>query len=247
MRRKGAALTLLAALLASSCASSGTANDPFEPMNRKVFWFNEKFDHYLFEPVARGYDWVAPDPVERSIQRFFRNLVFPVDFLNNLLQGKPKDALEVTGRFVVNTTVGVAGLFDPATHWGLEAHREDFGQTLGVWGLGQGPYLVLPLLGPSSMRDAPGLAVDGYTGVTTFFLNATVLFASYGLHALNERSLALDLVSQARHAALDYYVFVRNAYLQRRQAAVEDRTAATDEKPPAEDHEDLYEDVTQDP
>jgi phospholipid-binding lipoprotein MlaA len=122
--------------------------DPLEPLNRKVFWFNDHVDRYVLEPVAKGWDRIAPDPVERSVSNFFVNLRSPVVVGNDLLQGKVKDGASDLGRFAVNTTVGVVGFFDYATRLGLPKHVEDFGQTLGWWGVPAGPYLVLPLLGP---------------------------------------------------------------------------------------------------
>ena len=244
MRSGFGRIALLTVLAVTSCASSGEVNDPLEPMNRGIFWFNDKLDRYAIEPVARGYDWVMPTALERALSRFFKNLAFPVRFVNNLLQAKFKATGEETGRFVVNSTVGIAGFLDPARHWGLEPHPEDFGQTLGAWGVGPGPYLVLPVLGPSNMRDAPSLVVDGYTAITPYALTFLQLIGLYAIAALNERAQAIELVREARLAALDYYVFVRNAYSQRRRAAVEDRTGAPSDP---EKQEDLYGDVTEEP
>ncbi|MEK7787875.1 MAG: VacJ family lipoprotein, partial [Chloroflexota bacterium] len=137
-------------------AQTGAANgeqdssrDPLEGFNRAMYTFNDKFDRYLLKPVAKGYRAITPKPVSKSISNFFRNLHDPGIMLNNLLQGKPGQAASDLGRFLVNSTVGIAGLFDVATKWGLQKHNEDFGQTLAVWGVGDGPYLVLPFFGPS--------------------------------------------------------------------------------------------------
>src|SRR5215470_10470772 len=159
MRRPPIALLLGAAglgcVLLGGCAAENFRPDydPLEPVNRKIFWFNDQVDNYVLEPVATGWDWAIPHVVQRSISNFFANVRFPIDLINNLLQGKLKNSASEVGRFAVNTTVGVLGFFDPATGWGMEAHQEDFGQTLGVWGVPPGAYLVLPIVGPSNPRD----------------------------------------------------------------------------------------------
>jgi len=135
-------------------------HDPLEPINRRVYRFNAQFDRWVFLPAVRGYQFVMPDFAEKGVSNFFDNLLEIRNFSNNALQGKGKDTLVTGARFVVNTTLGLAGLFDPATKMGLLRREEDFGQTLGVWGVGPGAYLVLPLLGPSGVRDAGGLGVD---------------------------------------------------------------------------------------
>jgi phospholipid-binding lipoprotein MlaA len=203
-------------------------------MNRGTFRFNEGADRWLVEPIAKGVDFVTPDPVERSIRKFFENSVFPIRFLNDLLQAKPVSAVEDLARFVVNTTVGVAGFFDPATGFGLEGHREDFGQTLGYWGVPPGPYLVLPLLGPSNPRDTIGLVADSAAVVYPYFIPFWVSSAITTGDLLNRRSLALDEIAAEREAALDYYVAVRNAYVSYRENQVRD----SEEDEP--DGDDLY-------
>jgi len=197
-------------------------NDPIESVNRKIFWFNDHLDMYVLEPVAKGWHFVLPDRVETSITNFFYNLRFPIHTLNDLLQGKFKNAGIDVGRFVVNTTVGVAGFFDPATGWGLPMHWEDFGQTLGWWGVGPGPYLVLPLLGPSDIRDGGGLIVDSAASITPFFVNTYILLGARAVEIVNTRAQYLDIVRKAKESAFDYYTFVRNAYLQRRVGLIND-------------------------
>jgi len=209
-------------------------SDPWERMNRGTFRFNEGADRWVIEPVAKGIDFVIPDPAERSIRKFFDNSMIPVHFANALLQFKPMSAVEDLARFVVNTTIGVAGFFDPATHFGLEAHQEDFGQTLGYWGIPSGPYLVLPLLGPSNPRDTVGLVADSAALVYPWFVPFYVSSAIGVGRLLNLRSLALDGVAAERKAALDYYVAVRNAYMSYRENQIRDR-----EEDEADD-DDLY-------
>jgi len=218
-------------------------NDPFEGFNRKIFWFNDHLDTYVLEPVARAWGLVLPTRVETSVANFFWNLHFPLDTVNSLLQGKFKNAGESTGRFIVNTTVGVAGLFDPATSIGLDLHWEDFGQTLGWWGVGTGPYLMLPILGPSDLRDGVGLIADSATSVTPFFIDSYILLGARTVEIVNIRALYLDTINKAKESSFDYYSFVRNAYLQRRQGWVNDQGpgAGDAQEPGAGDaQEDLY-------
>jgi phospholipid-binding lipoprotein MlaA len=237
VRTRAAALAVaLATCLLMACGHArppSPEHDPIEGFNRKMFWFNDKLDVYVLEPVATGWDFVAPDPVQNSVSNFFANLRFPIIAINDLLQGKWRASAVDVGRFGVNTTVGVLGFFDPAAHWGLEEHFEDFGQTLGVWGVPPGPYLVIPFLGPSSPRDAAGVAVDTALSVTPWFVDTWILVAARVVDVVNERSLVLKDVRDLRAAAIDYYVLVRNGYFQRRAAMVNDRAA-----PAAED--DLY-------
>ena len=236
-RMRLSARAVIAAALTVGIAwahADADAGDPWETMNRGIFRFNESADRWLFEPIAKGVDFVMPDPVERSIRKFFENSMFPIRFLNDLLQAKPASAVEDLARFVVNTTVGVAGFFDPATDLGLEDHREDFGQTLGYWGIPPGPYLVLPLLGPSNPRDTIGLVADSFTLVYPYFVPVYVPYAISVGQKLNWRSLMLDDIEAEREAALDYYVFVQNVYVSYRENQVRD--SEEDES----DGEDLY-------
>jgi phospholipid-binding lipoprotein MlaA len=232
---------LAAGLLASTAvpaAAQGTRGDPLESINRAIFRFNDVLDVYLLEPIATGYDFVVPDPAQRSVDRFFTNLRFPIVFVNSLLQGKPVGASNAFGRFTINTLLGAGGLLDPATSVGIPAEEEDFGQTLGRWGLGPGAYLVLPLLGPSSIRDGVGLAVDAPLRVWPYFLDAEIVWSAYALQAVNTRSLFLDEVEMAKRDSLDYYAAIRDAYLQHRAALVDDRRSSPDEAEPSD--EDLY-------
>jgi phospholipid-binding lipoprotein MlaA len=236
--RLAALSAILAALTAGiSCAQipgDPDPSDPWERMNRGTFKFNEGADRWVVEPIAKGMDFILPDPVERSIRRFFENSLIPVHFLNGILQFKPASAVEDLARFVVNTAIGLGGFLDPATDLGLEAHHEDFGQTLGVWGVPPGPYLVLPLLGPSSPRHTAGLLADSASLVYPWFVPIYVS-SSIGVgRQLNLRSLALDTIAAERRASLDYYVAVRNAFLSYRENLVRDQ------KEEETDEEDLY-------
>lgn len=198
-------------------------HDPIERFNRGVFWLNDTLDVYALEPVARGWDSITPDAVQRSLANFFRNLRFPIVLVNNLLQGKVHASATTLARFMVNTTFGVAGFLDLAGKWGLEPRPEDFGQTLGWWGTPPGPYLVLPLFGPSSVRDTGGLAID-FLGTFPVAVNQWIIFGAGAVNTINTRAQFLDQIKAAKESSLDYYVFVRNAYLQHRRAQVDDRS-----------------------
>lgn len=215
-----------------------TDYDPWQPLNRKIFWFNDHVDRYVLEPVARGWDWIAPDVVERSVSNFFVNLRAPIVVLNDLLQAKPKNAASDVGRFAVNTTVGVVGFFDYATPLGMPQHSEDFGQTLGWWGLPAGPYLVLPVFGPSNIRDTVGIVGDSAASVPGWFVSWWILLPPRIGEAVNTRALLLKQVEEAKRAAFDYYVLVRDAYLQRRNAQLND--IAPGSRSGTEEGEDLY-------
>jgi len=210
--------------------------DPWEPMNRAIFAFNEFADHWLVEPLATGWDTVVPEPVQRGIDHFFQNLSTPRRLANDLLQGKPGKAGNTFGRFLINTTFGLAGFFDPASDAGFPPADEDFGQTLGVWGVPPGPYLVLPVLGPSSPRDTAGLAVDAFVFTPeVYFVPFYVSYSLTGTRLLNSRSLALETVRAERASAFDFYAAVRSAYMQYRANQVRDRA-----EDPEEEDEDFY-------
>lgn len=225
----GLALALCFALPACTAASRNPDYDPLETMNRGLFAFNEGFDEWVLTPTATGWEAIASDGVRRSVSNFFDNLLFANDFFNNLLQGKFVNTAEVTGRFVVNTTVGVLGFFDPATDWGMPAHHEDFGQTLGVWGFAPGAYITLPFWGPNNGRDTIGFIVDW---ITPGSISHILVFS---VDAVNDRSHNLQRMEDLRAASLDFYAFVRNAYSQSRASLIADDT---DVQPEVE--EDLY-------
>jgi len=199
-------------------------NDPIEPFNRVMFWFNDKLYFYLFKPIARGYRLV-PEPARVSVSNFFSNLGTPVRLANSILQFKFDGTGREIGRFVINSTVGLLGLFDPARSWlGLEKQDEDFGQTLGVYGAGPGFYLVLPVFGPSSLRDGAGLVgdyfVDPISSPWYFKLRTWEQVALKSYDRVNALSLDKDTYEGIKKEALDPYLFVRDAYLQHRAAKI---------------------------
>ncbi|MDG2306779.1 MAG: VacJ family lipoprotein [Candidatus Binatia bacterium] len=217
-----------------ACSEPGEASvnddDPFEPFNRAMFSVNDTLDGYILEPTARGWDFVVPHPVQRSISNFFDNLLFPIRFINNLLQGDIDPAAITVTRFAVNTTIGLGGVFDPATALDMPIQRADFGQTLGKWGSPPGPYLVWPIWGSSNIRDTTGLLVDAYFGVQTFFIDLPILIGSTAINALNARSLNLETAQGARDASFDLYVAARNAYQQQRLEHIKGIEAARAER-----------------
>jgi phospholipid-binding lipoprotein MlaA len=246
-RRTALAAALFAA--ATLCACSGHKPpqldyDPWESMNRKVFALNEKLDKYALEPPARWWNRVVPNSAQRAISRFYNNLRFPINFVNDILQGKPRATAEELARFEINTFMGVFGLFDVAADWGgLPLQREDFGQTLGVWGFSTGPFLMLPFLGPSGVRDGIGLAGDYALGLYTYFIPFPyITIGTFVINVVNERSLNLELIANAREASLDFYTFQRNAYLQHRWRLINDSgTTATPEEQNELYNDQLYE------
>ncbi len=220
-----ATIAALACLLFAGIASAEAEEnkDPWERFNRGIFRFNEGADRYVVGPVAKGWDFILPDEVELALGRLFDNARFPIRFINNLLQEKLVYAVEDLGRFVINTSIGLGGLFDPATELGLKAHDEDFGQTLGYWGVPPGPYLVLPLLGPSSPRHVVGRVADSAAAVYPYFTMFWVPALVTSTDLLNSRSLYDETLTAERKSALDFYVFQRNAYTQYREDQVLDK------------------------
>ncbi len=198
--------------------------DPFEPMNRAVFSFNEAADDYVIKPIAQAYKFVLPEFVRTGVTNFFSNINDVLIAANNLLQAKPVEAANDIGRFLINSTIGVLGLFDVATDMGLDKNREDFGQTLGVWGFSDGPYVVLPFFGASNVRDTVGLAVDIETDfmINTNKLKSDEKIAVNALRVINRRAELLDAGQLLEDAAFDKYSFLRDGYLQRRRNQVYD-------------------------
>lgn len=199
------------------------ADDPLEGFNRAMYTFNDKVDTYVLKPVAKGYRAVLPSPVRTGVSNFFGNLHDPVIMLNNLLQGKFVEAVSDFWRFVVNTTVGIYGLFDVASELDLVKHREDFGQTLGRWGAGEGFYVVLPFLGPSSLRDGTGDFVDWQFYPPNRAEEGSTRDKLQVVEVVNRRAQLLDASDILEQAGgKDPYVFVREAYRQRRKNLVYD-------------------------
>jgi phospholipid-binding lipoprotein MlaA len=222
---------------------SAGSDDPLEPFNRAMYTFNDKLDRYFLKPIAKGYRAVVPSPARTGVSNFFSNLHEPGVMVNDVLQGKFKHAASDLGRFLVNTTIGIYGLFDVASHFGLERHNEDFGQTLGKWGVGEGPYLVLPFFGPSNFRDAPSLYVDYELYPPSHMEEQSTAWKLYGVEIISTRAQLLeagDILEQA--AGQDPYIFVREAYRQRRRSLIQDGAQAgpapldpsiLEEEPPA--------------
>lgn len=220
----------VALIFQSSLAFAEDTWDPLEPVNRGIFWFNDKLDIYVMEPVAKGYDYIAPQPVKTGISNFFTNLRYPINLVNDLLQLKFTQALEHTGRFALNTTVGLVGFIDVAKVKGLPEHREDLGITLAYYGVPAGPYLVLPIMGPSNLRDALGRVGDGFAD-PVFYIDyssaseSTKWTFSLGLKAvdlIDTRAHMLDAIKAAKEASVDYYLFVQGAYAQYRRGLLYD-------------------------
>ncbi len=194
--------------------------DPFETFNRGVFWFNDKLYFYALKPVAKVFRNV-PEPVRASTSNFFSNLTTPIRFVNALLQGKINDAGNEMGRFFINTTVGIGGLFDPAHKYvKLKKKEEDFGQTLGVLGISPGPYLVIPFVGPLNARDGVGYIVDTITDPVGIVWKGQDYYSAWVTEVINDVSLDKDTYEAITGDALDPYLFVRDAYMQNRKGKV---------------------------
>jgi phospholipid-binding lipoprotein MlaA len=198
------------------------ANDPLEPLNRAVYKFNDALDRAVLKPLAEGYQDYIPSPLRTGVRNFFFNLYEPFTIVNNVLQGKPGDAAGDSMRLIFNTTFGVFGLFDVATGWGLEPHEEDFGQTFGVWGVGEGWYLVLPLLGPSTGRDVPGLVIEYVFDPIFHYTSGVPRYTATGLLLISERSELLSASEVLDTAAVDEYLQVREAFRQQRWNEIHD-------------------------
>lgn len=254
------ALTILLALSVSACASTRAAEDadtvydPFENLNRKVYGFNDSVDEAVLSPVVRGYNRRVPKPARDGLHNFLQNLNSPVVFINDVLQAKPQRAGETLSRFIINTTVGLGGLFDIADKSGLEGHTEDFGQTLGVWGMDMGPYFVAPFLGPTNLRDTTGRIVDmAFDPLTWIEFGASDL----DLYIAGGRTLATALDQRAAlepafanlRAQPEPYIALRRAYTANRRNAVRDGSAADDpfqDLPDFDDFDDEFDDDFED-
>jgi phospholipid-binding lipoprotein MlaA len=222
--RRVAVCLLLAGSLAmlAGCATVPHPNpsDPWEPMNRKVSQFNDGLDAMLLRPVATIYKDHVPPLVRTGVANFFGNLGDMWSFVNSSLQGRMQDAAENLARVQLNTIWGVFGIFDVASEFNIERHREDFGQTLGRWGIGSGPYLVLPFFGPSTLRDTVALPIDRQADLVSRIVPYNTRYSLYTLRAVSQRSNLLRAGAVLEEAALDKYSFTRDAHLQRRRAEI---------------------------
>ena len=197
-------------IFSSISVVSEEVNDPFEEINRKTYAFNEKLDEILVKPIAETYS-KAPPKIKNGVTNFFNNLEEVDTFINQLLQGKPKKSLNDLTRFVINTTIGLGGFIDVASRMGLQRHEEDFGQTLAVWGVGEGPYIMLPFLGPSTLRDTVSRPVSSFLSVSFHMTETDVNIALKSIDALETRERLLDVESLLSG---DKYSFVKDAYIQ---------------------------------
>ncbi len=234
------ALAMIAMLaFLSGCASTyNNPQDPYEGYNRAMYKFNDALDKAVIKPVAQGYDAVVPEPISWGISNFFSNLNEITVIINDLLQGKFQQAAHDAGRFGLNTTVGVLGIFDVAGHAGYKKNNEDFGQTLGVWGAEPGAYVVLPLFGPRTVRDSFGLVGDMFTDPVMYVEGDDARLALAGTRLIDTRARLLKAGKVLDEATDDEYSYVRDAYLQRRQYLVYDGNP-----PEGEDDFDLFDDM----
>ncbi|MBK7363252.1 MAG: VacJ family lipoprotein [Micavibrio sp.] len=240
MTKNNLATILLVAgtsLVLSACSTNseyreGSMTDPFESSNRTIFAFNKAVDKAVIHPVVKGYRFIGPEPGRKGLRNFLRNLKSPVTLANEVLQGDVDGAGKVVLRAVVNTLVGVGGVFDVAGAEGYEYEQEDFGQTLGAWGVGHGPYLVLPILGPSSARDYAGYIVDSFADPLRWYLfnidEEGWYYAKVGVEYLDLRESLVDVLEELEKSSIDYYAAVRSTYYQRREALVRDQMATAD-------------------
>ena len=237
------ALSLVALIVGCASIPAGvppSPDDPWEPFNRSVFEFNEGLDKYVLKPVVSGYRFVLPEFIREGVYNFFSNYNDIYTALNNLLQGKPDYAFNDLMRVVVNTTMGLGGLIDLATPGGLEKHKEDFGQTFGVWGVPSGPYVVLPFFGPSSVRDTFGTVADLETDYLFKYIPDVGLRNSLtGLRVVNARNTYYEAGDLLDGAAIDKYSFLRDAYIQRRKYQINE--GRDDEDPQMPAYENPYE------
>jgi phospholipid-binding lipoprotein MlaA len=228
--------------LCTACAGRGSTQknpDPLEPINRPIYKFNEGFDRWLLRPVAKGYDFITPGPIQTGLSNFFDNLTYPVTIVNSVLQGKFRQGFADTGRFLMNSTLGLGGFLDPATDAGLVEHREDFGQTFAKWGIPAGPYIVIPLLGPSNFRDGVGIIANLQVNPLIQYDNSSVRDKLVLLWAIETRASLLAVDEQITEA-FDPYLFIRDAYNQNREYLIHDGNPPEDES--FDDWEDFEDD-----
>lgn len=204
-------------------------NDPMEDNNRKIFAFNQAVDKVVINPVITGYRTVVPKPARTGVRNFLRNLRSPVNFINEVLQGDAKGASKVLVRTAINTTVGVGGVFDVAGYEGITYEPEDFGQTLAVWGVDHGPYMVVPFIGPSSLRDYSGYFADSMMDPLRWYAHNVdrdgLYYAKVGVDYLDLRESLRDSLAELENGSIDYYAAVRSAYYQQRSALIKDQSS----------------------
>lgn len=223
----------------TGCATTGSAEragrrDPFEPLNRGVYVFNDKLDRALVRPVARTYKNYTPELVQQGLSNLFSNAKYPVTLANNILQAKPRAAVNDLGRLLLNTTFGLGGLIDVATQAGLDRNDEDFGQTLGRWGVPPGPYVMVPFLGPYTMRDGFGSLADDFAEPRGYLQDTTTRWSVWTAEKFERRVRLLDADAVLDRTG-DGYAFVRSAYLQRREFQVRDGNVPSDDDLTLED------------
>lgn len=229
-------ILILSLSILSACASvpgGPTEGDPFESYNRAMFSFNDGLDEYFLKPIAEGYDAALPGPIKTGISNFFSNLGDIFVILNDLLQFKFGQALEDTGRFILNSTIGLYGLIDVATPMGLTKNHEDFGQTLATWGVGDGPYIVIPFFGPRTLRDTTDLFVEPQYDPIYMIEKDDSLYGAIFLRTIDIRYKLLEASRVVDQAAIDKYSFIRDAYLQHRKNLVYDGNPPEENIPPA--------------
>jgi phospholipid-binding lipoprotein MlaA len=230
-------LGVLSIISTTACAG-GPASDPWAGYNHNMFQLNRDVDVAVVEPVAKGYRAAVPEPARDGVHNVLENIKAPTDLVNNVLQGKPEGAFNTVARFGINSTFGIGGLFDPAKRMGIEARPEDFGQTLAVWNVETGPYLVLPFFGPSNVRDTTGMVVDVITHPITFvrYEHGTAVRATrFMVSGLDLRTNSLDLVQNIRENSVDKYAAFRSGYEQYRANAIRDGEIDLDELPDFEE------------
>lgn len=224
-------VALCGMFLLAGCATTSNPKDPIEGVNRAVFALNDGIDQVALKPVAKGYDAVVPTPVKTGVANFFGNIADVFIGVNNLFQGKVRDAASDCGRVLVNSTIGILGLVDFATDFGLEKHDEDFGQTFGRWGVASGAYVVVPLWGPRDVRDTVGLVLDTAADPVAHINHIPARNTLLVTRIISDRTALLPAEKVIEDAALDKYSYIRDAYLQRR------RNLIYDGSPPHEDND----------
>jgi phospholipid-binding lipoprotein MlaA len=234
-RLSSLALAAAACAVLAGCATPSNPQDPLEKFNRATFAFNDTVDRVALKPAATAYKNVLPGFVQTGVSNFFGNLSDAWSSVNNLLQGKPEEGMSDFTRFALNSSFGIVGLLDIASEAGLQKHNEDFGQTLGVWGVPSGPYLMLPLLGPSTIRDTAALPADMWADPWSHKRPVNWRNVGIGVRAVDQRASVLEASNLFEEAALDRYEFIRDGYLQRRQSRVYDGESGPAEDAPKQD------------